>query len=61
VLLERLTSLRYTLAITVSVDANDPSRIDAQDGKALKQCDLVVSENDSWDGDVIATVLARDL
>lgn len=61
VLLERLSKLRYPLAITVAVNTNDPLRIRVQDGKPLEQCDLVVQDGDHWDGDIVVTVLASDL
>jgi len=61
VVLERVASLPYSVAVTIKVDTSDPSHIDAQDGKPLKQCDLVVGDEDRWDGDLIATIHASDL
>jgi hypothetical protein len=61
VALKRLCSPRYPLAVAISFDTDDPSRVDAQDGKPLKQCALLLDDNDRWEGDVLATVLLRDL
>jgi hypothetical protein len=61
VTLERLRSERYPLAITIDIDTDDPSRVDEHDGKLLKQCGIIVGENDHWEGDLQATVLLQDL
>jgi hypothetical protein len=61
VTMERLCAPCYPLAVMIAVDTDDPSRLDEQDGKPLKQCGLIVSDNDRWEGDVLATVLLRDL
>jgi hypothetical protein len=61
VTLKRLCSPSYPLAVAIAFDTDDPSRVDAQDGMPLRQCGLVVDDNDYWEGSVLATVLLRDL
>jgi hypothetical protein len=61
ILLERLCSPRYALSLTIGVDTDDPSRIDVHDGKLMKQCGVIVRDNDRWGGDILATVNASDL
>jgi hypothetical protein len=61
VALERLCAASYPLSITITVDAEDASRLETQDGKPLRQCGLIVSDNDKWEGDLIAALSLRDL
>jgi hypothetical protein len=61
VLLARLSARAYPLAVSVKIDTPDPSRVDAQDGKTIKQCGLIITEKDSWNGDLTAIVRVRDL
>jgi hypothetical protein len=60
-LLARLSVPKYPLAVSVAIDTSDPSRVDALDGKPINQCGLIITEKDSWDGDLTATVHVRDL
>jgi hypothetical protein len=60
-LLKGLCGVCYPIAVTISVDADDTSPLENQDGKPLRQCGLLVSENDRWEGDITATVSLRDL
>jgi len=61
VLLAKLSGQTYPLSVTVAVDSTDPLRLDAQNGKPIKECGLIISDADSWNGDLVATVRIRDL
>jgi hypothetical protein len=56
VLLAKLSARTYPLSVTVAVDSAD-----AQNGKPIKECGLVISDGDTWNGDLVATVRVRDL
>ena len=60
-LLERLCSPKYALSLTIKIDTDDPSHVAAHDGKLMKQCGVIVRDNDRWGGDILATVSAPDL
>src|SRR5260221_497730 len=61
ILLERLCSSKYALALTIKVETDDPSRIDSHNGQLMKKCGIIVHDNDRWGGNILATVNAPDL
>jgi hypothetical protein len=59
--LNRLCSPRYPIAISAEIETDDPARLDRYDGTTSAQCDFVIGDRDRWNGDLLVTVMLPDL
>src|SRR5258708_2102518 len=61
VVMKRLSSRRYPLAITAHIETDDPLRRDTYDADINTQYDFVIGDQDRWEGDLLVSIRLPDL